>query len=375
MKLLFFILFYLFFSKVGCQQKIEIVAKDETNLYKKKLLLVPAVHGKYYNNFVEDSANFVNGNYKFKHLTILNNRLKPYKLVLEIEKNKSYSETESFFLPSPTNIVVFNSTTGSVMQNENDNIIIEQKKLAQFLVPVESGKKKLDSLKYLSYKKNGVNSYFFKTQDSLAPEYNKLLVKEDSLMLEYSKKNSNSYVLLWKIVQKISENKYNKIYNTIYSNLDVKIRNSDVGKILNTDLVERLKLEIGQEFPKIIFDKNNLKKYYGNKYTLIDFWFSFCKPCLEQIPLYKQIYKKYKNEGFEYIGISTDRTKDISKWKEVIKRNELEWPNFLDENAVEAKKYNINQFPTTFLLDSKGKIIQRNISQEELDIFLKKKLK
>lgn len=44
----------------------------------------------------------------------------------------------------------------------------------------------------------------------------------------------------------------------------------------------------------------------GKKYTLVDFWASFCQPCLEVFPIYKELYEVYKNKGFELVGISGD---------------------------------------------------------------------
>ncbi|WHF52601.1 TlpA disulfide reductase family protein [Chryseobacterium gotjawalense] len=92
--------------------------------------------------------------------------------------------------------------------------------------------------------------------------------------------------------------------------------------------------------------------------------------------LKRQCFTKcYKDKGFEIIVFSTDRTLDIANWRKTVDKNNLSWQNVLDENGVEAKKYNINQFPTTFLLDAEGNIIKKNISPEELAQFLEENLK
>ena len=67
-----------------------------------------------------------------------------------------------------------------------------------------------------------------------------------------------------------------------------------------------------------------LSEYIGkNKYTLIDFWASWCSPCCAEMPMLKKIYNKYHKKGFNIIGISLDS--DPAKWKESIKRLELPW--------------------------------------------------
>ena len=94
-----------------------------------------------------------------------------------------------------------------------------------------------------------------------------------------------------------------------------------------------------------------------------------------KIPYYKELYEKYKDKNFSIISISTDRTQDIENWKKVIAKNNITWQNLLDENGNISKKYSINKFPTNFLLDSEGKIIKRDIPQEELEKFLEENLK
>ncbi len=142
---------------------------------------------------------------------------------------------------------------------------------------------------------------------------------------------------------------------------------------MNNKLIEMKYFSKGFVFP--IKDIKNEKLSLSQKYTLIDFWFSYCKPCLLEIPYYKELYEKYKDKNFSIISISTDRTQDIENWKKVIAKNNITWQNLLDENGNISKKYSINKFPTNFLLDSEGKIIKRDIPQEELEKFLEENLK
>ena len=69
---------------------------------------------------------------------------------------------------------------------------------------------------------------------------------------------------------------------------------------------------------KIVFSKA--------KNTLIDFWFSHCGSCINEFPIYKDIYSRYKDKGFEMISISTDETKYIDYWKGIIAKHEIDWP-------------------------------------------------
>lgn len=365
------------FSLSFCQNKIKITAIDISGNFTQTLLLAPAFQGRYYKNFVKESANLKDGKFTFYILKDLLDNRKPFQLLMEIEKDKSYEPTEFFFLPTNTNIIYFNSKTQIVKQDENVEIVKETKNLDLFLnsFEIKNEKNRLGKIKESSYKKNGYNSLLMKTIDSLAPNYKNLSVKEDLLMLKFSKKNSNSNALLWKIIEKISNNNYDPIFNSIYQNLSPKIKNSESGKILSHDLNELSKLKIGNQFPQIKFENTNISTVFGKKYTLVDFWFSSCQPCLEAMEKYKNFYSLYEDKGFQIVAISTDREKDIPNWIDTIKKRNLNWQNFHDKNKTEAIKYSINSFPTVFLLDSEGKIVEKNISPEDLETFLKENLK
>jgi alkyl hydroperoxide reductase subunit AhpC len=95
---------------------------------------------------------------------------------------------------------------------------------------------------------------------------------------------------------------------------------------------------------------------------------------MEKLPTYKVLYNQYKNKGFQIISISGDRRKDIVKWKKIIQDNQLNWQHVIDIDGNDSKKYNITTFPSTFLLDSKGRIIKMNFSTDELKLFLKENI-
>jgi peroxiredoxin len=111
------------------------------------------------------------------------------------------------------------------------------------------------------------------------------------------------------------------------------------------------------------------------KYVLIDFWASWCKPCRAQNPSMVRLYQKYKNKGFTILGVSLDAKKEA--WLKAIHDDKLEWQHVSDlkfwSNAV-AKQYKITSVPQNFLLDPKGVIIGKNLSEDDLDQLLEKEL-
>lgn len=199
------------------------------------------------------------------------------------------------------------------------------------------------------------------------------LEKKYLFLQSYIRKNPNSFVALWMMIADYRYIGNNKVFTLNLFGRQVK--SSDLYKAFSLSIENDLKLSEGKKFPEIILNGKKLSSVYGKKYTLVDFWFSYCKPCLELIPKYKELYANYKFEGFEIIGFSTDRTQDIANWRKIVNKNNLSWQNVLDENGKEAKKYRIDKFPTTFLLDSEGLIIKKDLSYEELEKFLEENLK
>lgn len=190
----------------------------------------------------------------------------------------------------------------------------------------------------------------------------------------YVKENKDSYVALWNIAERISNQAYQPIFDEILNLYSIEIKNSTLWKAIYRDL-NAIRIHIGKVFPIDIILQDTSKKKVTlilpkAKFTLIDFWFSRCKPCLNQMPKLKELYQKFSPLRFDIIGISTDRTSDISLWKKRIEENTIPWSNYLDENAVEATREKITEFPSNYLLDSNGMVLFKNISLQNLEEFL-----
>jgi len=138
-------------------------------------------------------------------------------------------------------------------------------------------------------------------------------------------------------------------------------------------------LAAGSVFP--VFDEKDLDgkplslaKYKG-KIVLIDFWATWCPPCLQELPNVRRIYAKYHDKGFEIIGISLDEDKDTLAG--FIKEKEMTWPQYYDGKQWQNKmalKYGVTQIPSTYLLGKDGKIIAKQLRGEELDSAVAKAL-
>ena len=98
----------------------------------------------------------------------------------------------------------------------------------------------------------------------------------------------------------------------------------------------------------------------NSKFTLIDFWASWCMPCRSQNPEFVKLYKQYKDKGLEIVSISIDE--DLNAWEKAIKKDSMTWVNLRDSNQIVANKYYMYQIPMTILTDINGKIIGKDLN-------------
>ena len=110
----------------------------------------------------------------------------------------------------------------------------------------------------------------------------------------------------------------------------------------------------------------DLSKMQG-KVVLVDFWATWCGPCVGEIPHVKAAYEKYRAKGFEIVGISLDQ--DLARLQEFTKSQGMPWPLYFDGRGwsnVISSKYGIRGIPTMWLVDKSGNLADTN-ARENLE--------
>lgn len=173
-------------------------------------------------------------------------------------------------------------------------------------------------------------------------------------------------------VQKLSLEEDFDYFLKVEEGLKKVIPNSILLKDFSAVLAQNKKLNVGSEAPEILLNtpegKSLALSSLRGKVVLIDFWASWCRPCRAENPNVVKMYAKYKDKGFEILGVSLDNTKQA--WVNAIAQDQLTWNHVSDlkgwQSAV-APLYKVNSIPMTFLIDKEGKIIGKNLRGPALE--------
>jgi thiol-disulfide isomerase/thioredoxin len=109
--------------------------------------------------------------------------------------------------------------------------------------------------------------------------------------------------------------------------------------------------------------------------VLLDFWATWCGPCVHELPNVIATYQKHHEKGFDIIGISLDE--DEKKLQTFREEKKMTWQQFFDGKGWSNKlavKYGVQSIPATFLLDVEGKIIGSDLRGEDLEQAVEKAL-
>ena len=207
--------------------------------------------------------------------------------------------------------------------------------------------------------------------DLFAQQYIRRVSLTDSLNSEFFTPNRNNALgtfVLWDWADVLSMDKMDSVYATAG---DI-VRNS----VLITRIIENNKRKkqtmAGMPFVDFTIEdghadgsKVSLSDYVGKgKYILVDFWASWCGPCIAETPIIAEVYRKYKGDKFDVLGIAVwDKREETIK---AIAEHNIVWPQILNAGTVPTELYGIDGIPQIILFGPDGKIIERDLRGDRL---------
>lgn len=176
-----------------------------------------------------------------------------------------------------------------------------------------------------------------------------------------------------------NEGKATAILNDLVKDYPTSKQAKNAGELL-TKLAKRAEarknqvaLKAGQPFPdfaeKDLTGKPLSVGALKGKVVLVDFWATWCGPCVRELPSVIAAHSKYHDQGFEIVGISLDS--DRAKLDAFLKKNPgMTWPQYFDGEGWSnklAQKYGVESIPFTVLIGADGKIIETDLRGAALE--------
>ena len=313
--------------------------------------------GAFTNQPIIDSAVISNGKYEFKG---------------------TVTESEYATINSGNNKSYFSA----IIALENATIMITTNKKGKTVVsgtPYNDQRQKYDEIRNALTQKCIVAGEALSTgnlsldeKQQMQTDVNKLLNEIQMLTYNYLKNNINNPAF-WLEISSYATNFSLEQQKTLLAAANEQVQALEAMQRIEQRIHAQERTAIGQPFVDLCMSNPDgkeitLSDFMGKgKYILVDFWASWCGPCREEMPNIKAIYDKYKDKGFDIVGVSLDR--DHAAWLKAIKDLDLPWHQMSDLKHWEsegAKLYGVPAIPYNVLLAPEGTIIAINLHDKDL---------
>lgn len=209
----------------------------------------------------------------------------------------------------------------------------------------------------------------FTVEEEFNELYKKKAMNYEVFIIQYLKKNPDLFSNILTI-RSLDRDRFPQEYQKVLKSLKKNFPENQHVKAFSEDIEKKLATEVGGKAAEFVLPGKGGKAVklsdFKGKYVLLDFWATWCKPCIAEIPNLKSVYKKYKNQNFEIISVCIDKAEFKPTWEKIIAEHQANWVQLFDAAGQTAESYSIEYFPTILLLDQKGNIVAKNIRGEEI---------
>jgi len=194
-------------------------------------------------------------------------------------------------------------------------------------------------------------------------------------------KDERGAMLLYSVASELEDT---ALQTTLYKRVAKEYPESQVAAMVQGTLkqLESIGKPFDLEFTDAIKGTEvSMKTSLKGKVVVVDFWATWCGPCVAEMPNMKKLYGEYHDKGVEFVGISLDSPKEeggLDELKRFVAQNEVPWPQYYQGKGWESefsKSWGINAIPALFVVDAEGKLFSVNARgklEEMLPNLLKK---
>ncbi|MCQ4873589.1 TlpA disulfide reductase family protein [Butyricimonas paravirosa] len=209
-------------------------------------------------------------------------------------------------------------------------------------------------------------------QDSIAAEIKQVEQAQQDQMNAFLQQYNDSDVAPYFIEMNMLRMMSLEQISSFYDRFTDRVKQTEKGKEIGERIALLKKLAPGSSAPEFELTtpdgKNLALKDLRGHIVLIDFWASWCGPCIDEMPNVKALYEKYHDRGLEIVGVSMDNNK--AKWEGAIERAGLVWHHVSSLKGMNrcpvAKLYQVVAIPKLYIVGKDGKIIAKDLRGEDL---------
>ena len=209
-------------------------------------------------------------------------------------------------------------------------------------------------------------------QDSIAAEIKQVEREQwdqmNAFLQQYNDSDVAPYFIEMNMLRMMSLEQISSFYDRFTN----RVKQTEKGREIGERIALLKKLAPGSFAPEFELTTSDGKKIalkdLRGHIVLLDFWASWCGPCMDEMSNVKALYEKYHDRGLEIVGISMDNNK--AKWEGVMERAGLVWHHVSSLKGMNrcpvAKLYQVVAIPKLYIVDKDGKIIAKDLRGEDL---------
>lgn len=203
-------------------------------------------------------------------------------------------------------------------------------------------------------------------------EFDSLYRAEPHIRKQFVLDYPDNFAVLNELLNWINESNLTEAHAIYDQKVSAHLKSTKMGQQVAERMDNLERVMVGKMAP--LFSQQDLSgnevglSDYKGTYVLLEFWASWCGPCRAENPNLRAEYMKYKDKGFDILGISLDDKKD--RWVKALKEDDLPWTQVSDLEGWSneaATQYGIRAIPANFLINPEGQIVAKDLRGEDLN--------